>query len=473
MRREEALAKNTAILMFGRLCTQGISFLLLPLYTSILSAEEYGIFDIMITYSTLLLPLVNWQFDQGVFRFVLERRGDKNAITKVFSTMLFSCVLQTVAYVVIIFAINVLHPIDNADFLCLYVCLLVFSSLLLQFARGIGKSTYYAAASFISATATVVFNVIALVILHMGVKGLFLACIVGQFLTIFYLVLKNRIWEYIHISEINHKTYKEVCRYSLPLIPNNLAWWVVNASDRMVIRHFIGLAANGIYTVACKFPNVFITFYNVVNLSWTESVSLHFNDEDRDSFLNEVMITFFKLFASCCYLIIAFMPFIFPIMVNSKFELSYNHIYILMMGMLFRVMVGLYSCIYIATKQSKKVASTSIAAAVINLSVNLILVNRIGLYAASVSTLVAFLTMFIIRYVDVNRIVQMRGDYKTYFLTFILGIGIGIAYYSNSKPFQVLALVTVLIYSVIENISFIKTGLALVKKYMLKIRMKS
>lgn len=66
----------------------------------------------------------------------------------------------------------------------------------------------------------------------------------------------------IHLS-----IFKSVGTYSIPLIPNNLAWWVVNASDRTIIAHFLTTAANGIYSVANKFPNVFISFYNILNLS--------------------------------------------------------------------------------------------------------------------------------------------------------------------------------------------------------------
>ena len=61
------MAKNTVVLTFGKICTQGISFLMLPLYTSILDTTEYGTFDLLVTYATLLLPLVNWQLDQGIF----------------------------------------------------------------------------------------------------------------------------------------------------------------------------------------------------------------------------------------------------------------------------------------------------------------------------------------------------------------------------------------------------------------------
>ena len=53
MSRKTELAKNTAILTVGKLCTQCISFFLLPLYTAILSTEEYGTFDLLVTYSAL------------------------------------------------------------------------------------------------------------------------------------------------------------------------------------------------------------------------------------------------------------------------------------------------------------------------------------------------------------------------------------------------------------------------------------
>ena len=83
---------------------------------------------------------------------------------------------------------------------------------------------------------------------------------------------------------------------------------------------------------------------------------------------------FFKIFASACFGVVAVMPFIFPVMVNAKYREGYNQVLILMYAMLFRVLVGLYSCVYIAAKQSKKVAYTSAAAAVINLTADLLFI---------------------------------------------------------------------------------------------------
>lgn len=80
---------------------------------------------------------------------------------------------------------------------------------------------------------------------------------------------------------------------------------------------------------------------------------------------------------------------------NLKYSAAYNQILILMYAMLFRVLVGLYSCVYVAQKNAKKIAYTSISAAIINIAVDLILINKIQVFAASLSTLIA-LTIFLI-----------------------------------------------------------------------------
>ena len=463
MSRQKDLAKNTAILTVGKVCTQCISFFLLPLYTAILSAEDYGTFDLFVTYATLLLPLINWQLDQGLFRFMLDYRGNKDEQKKLFSTLLLSSTAQNIIYVVLFICIEPFLKIKNAYFLLLYVVLQVYNALFLQFVRGLGYSIKYTIASFISASATAVLNVIALVFLRMGLQGLFVSTLTAQLLTLIYLVISSRSWEYFSLKNARIGTFKKVGTYSIPLIPNNLAWWVVNASDRTIISHFLGTAANGIYSVANKFPNVFINFYNILNLSWTETVSLHYNDEDRDEFLTDTMTSLVKLFVAACLGIVACMPFVFPIMVNAKYSAAYNQILILMYAMLFRVLVGLYSCVYVAQKNAKKIAYTSISAAIINITVDLILINKIQVFAASLSTLVAFLSMFIVRYIDVNKTVHMRIKKPIAIGSILLSVMLIGTYYCNNKVIQFVALCITALYAVVTNMDMLRSGIALVK----------
>lgn len=469
MSREKDLARNTAVLTFGKICTQCISFLLLPLYTSILEDYEYGTFDLMLTYATLLIPLVNWQFDQGIFRFLLDVRNEKEKQNRLFSTVFAANFIHSLVFAVILMVVNYFIKINNFLFLILYVIMQTFVALFLQFARGIGRNKVYAMASFISASTTVILNVLTLTFFHMGLRGLFEATLFAQIIASVYLCMELKLWKCFNIKYVSKSIYQEVRRYSLPLIPNNLAWWIVNVSDRTIVSYVLGVAVNGIYTVANKFSNVFIQFYNIFNLSWTETVSLHYQDQDRDTFLSEMITTMYKLFFSACTGIVALMPFIFPLLVNEKYQDAYPQIIILMYAMLLRIIVGLYSSIYVATKESRKIAYTSAASAIINIVINLLFISKIGLYAASLSTFVAFGIMAIVRYVDINKTIHMKIDAKILGSSFVLAVLLMITYYMNQPIINLIMLGGVCLYALCMNwsiiVSIFHMGTNFVKKF--------
>ena len=77
MSREKILVKNTAILTIGKICTQMITFFLLPLYTAILSTEEFGIVDLLNTLVSLLLPIITFQIEQALFRNLIDVRENE------------------------------------------------------------------------------------------------------------------------------------------------------------------------------------------------------------------------------------------------------------------------------------------------------------------------------------------------------------------------------------------------------------
>ena len=94
MSRQSTLMKNTAIILFGKVCTQLISYLLLPLYTTVLSTEEYGTVDLLITYVTLIAPVITLQMESAVFRFLIDVRSDKTAASRIITNSL-ACLLGT------------------------------------------------------------------------------------------------------------------------------------------------------------------------------------------------------------------------------------------------------------------------------------------------------------------------------------------------------------------------------------------
>lgn len=453
--RQMQLAKNTAILTAGKMCTQCVSFFLLPLYTALLDPSDYGIVDLISTYAAMLLPICNWQIDMGLFRFMLDVRGNREQQKEMVSTIINLNHIQTIVFLLLFLFLQIFVKSEYKIFLALEIILNLYSATMMQTARGVNRNDIYSIASFLSASLTVVFNVLFIAFLRMGALGMFYGLILAKILTNLYLVAALKFWKYYNICIFNHPMLKEIAEYSLPLIPNQLSWWVVGASDRVIVSSVLGVAQNGVYSVANKFSSMYITFYNIFNLAWTESCAVHINDEDSNKYLSDVITTMFSLFSSICIGIAACMPFAFPILINESYGDAYQQIPILLCAVLCQSVVGLISVVYTAKKMSKVLAKTSFWIAVINISTDLLLIKFIDLYAASISTLIAYSAMMIYRWIDVQKYVHIVIPIRKMIKVFGLAVFVGVAYYSSSKNLQIIAFWITVISSIIENKEFL------------------
>ncbi len=451
MSRERQLVKNTVIVAVGKICTQFISFFLLPLYTAMLSTEEYGTVDLLNTYISLLLPLIILQIDQGIFRFLIDARESEEEKKSLISTTVIIVTLQSIAYLVIYAIVGQFINNEYKYFLATNVVASIFSSIMLQISRGLGDNKVYSIGSLISASGTVILNVIFIVIFKWGAYGMLLASLIANCLCALFVFIKKKIYKYVSKGAFSKVQLKSIWKYSIPLVPNMLSWWIVNASDRTIVSNIISISANGIYSAANKFSSVCITFFNIFNMTWSESASMYIKDKDSSIYFTNIMNTALRIFSAICIGIIAIMPFVFPILVNEKFNEAYYQIPILMISTLCNIMVSLLGSVYVAKKNSKEIAKTSIFAAVINIGVNLGLVKFIGLYAASISTLVAYLAMAIYRYIDVQKYIKIKVDFKLVLYTVLISIIIFTTYYMRITWLSIVSLSITVLYAILIN----------------------
>lgn len=452
MSREKNLAKNTIIITIGKICTQLITFFLLPLYTGILSTEEYGTVDLLNTLVSLLLPIVTFQVEQAVFRELIEVRGKKDKESRIISSAVITVIFQCIVYLIIFALISPFINNHYKFFLATNVVANIFLSLLLQIARGFGDNKKYAFASFISALSTIIFNVLFLAIIKLGANGMLLGTMLGQIVATIYLFISLKLYKYLKFKDYKKEVIKSLWKYSLPLIPNAISWWVFNASDRVIASAFLGVDQNGILAASLKFSVVFITFYNIFNMSWTESISIAIKDADVSDYFNRMFNIVLRLFTAMVVGMIACMPFVFPIMINEKFSAGYGLVPISIIGSLFNVVVGLISVIYVAEKNTKAIASTSIVSAVINIIVHLVLIKFMGLYAAVISTFVAFFAMSIYRLMDASkRYFKIKIDMKFIIQSLIALIFVFVSYYINNIYLNVFVVLFAVLFAIYIN----------------------
>ena len=452
MNREKELLKNTAIITIGNIATKLISFFLLPLYTALLTTKEYGVVELLNTLVSLCVPIFTLQLDQAIFRYLIDNRGKEDNIKKGISTALKFVIIASILFLAIFFVFSPLVNNEYKYFLATNVIASIFSSMFLQISRGLGDNKVYAEGSFITAAIAVILNVVFIAGFKWGANGMLSANLIGNIICSIYIFFRKKIYKYIEFKDFSKDLLKKLLKYALPLIPNAIAWWIFNSSDRIIVSAFLGLDSTGILSASYKFSNAYIMVYNIFNMTWTESAALHINDDDNTEYFNKVINTVFNLFASICVVLIAFMPIIFKIMINEKFGESYNQIPILLLSTLFNVLVGLLSVIYIAKKDTKAVAETSFVAAFINAVVNLALIKFIGLYAASVSTLVAYAVLGINRYFDVRKkYMKISLNFKDTILTTIMLAIVFLTYYLKNNIFIAISMVISIIYALFIN----------------------
>ena len=241
MNREKLLIKNTAIVSIGKICTQLITFFLLPLYTAVLSTEEYGVVDLLNTLVGLFLPIVTLQIEQGVFRYLLDCRDNEKEQKTIISSTVFFLIVQSIIYLVCFVIVSQWIHNDYKYFLAINLIANIFSAVLLQISRGLGDNTSYAIGSFLSGAVTVILNVIFIVVFKMGAYGMLTATLIGNLLCSLYIIFRKKIYKSVSTKANDTVVLKKILKYSIHLVPNMISWWVVNASDRTIISSVLGI----------------------------------------------------------------------------------------------------------------------------------------------------------------------------------------------------------------------------------------
>ncbi|TAH33730.1 hypothetical protein EYC59_04360 [Candidatus Saccharibacteria bacterium] len=432
--KKEALVKNALIIAFGNASVQLISFLLLPFYTSHLTTQDFGVVDLITTYSLLLVPILTLEMGMAAFRFLIDAREDPKAKTRIITNVVQLAGVILLVLVGFFFVVIQFVHIPYGGLALASVATAVLPALLMQFARGLDRIKAFAASSIVAGLITVSLNIILIGPFNMGARGMLIAGIAANLVSSLYLFITLRIHRYIDFRTGDNAMRRELLKYSVPLIPNTISWWVINAADRTIIAIFLGVASNGIYAIAYKFPTIFTTIFSYFGLSWAESASVHINSKDRDTYFSEVMTASVKFFGSLTCVMIAFMPIVFPLLVDKAYSEAYQYIPILIAASFFSATAALYGAIYIAKKKTKDIAMTTIWAGVLNVVLSLVLIKFIGLYATAFAAAVAYLVLTVYRHHDSKKYVAITYEGNVLIQIALFFIFTTAVYYYNALP---------------------------------------
>lgn len=413
--REKRLLTNTLILSVGTLCTKGMMFFMAPLFTRWLTSYEYGEFDLLVSYISLLLPILTLSSGEAIFRFLLDA-DNLNEKNKWLSTALFiyflSMIIAGVSTVVII-KITYIDSFLAIAFLS-YFCAEIMYNFCMSVMRGLKKLQYYTLGNIVSVLTMSLAVFLCVKKFSWGLPGILMGYAIGDITAVFIMLFLSQIFMNIHFSAISIDAIKEIILYAVPMIPNAISWWIISVFDRSLVSSILGTNINGIYAIANKIPNLCQTFFSIFHLSWQQSATEAANDQDRDIYYSGIFNELIKGVISICIIVLSFNYWFFKILFNVEYFTGYYHAPILVFSLIFLLGSQFLGGIYVAQKESWKNGRTTIFGALTDIIFNAVLIRTIGLYAASLSTLLSYFVLFIIRWIDIQKNFKITININSY-----------------------------------------------------------
>lgn len=373
--------------------SRGIGFLLVPLYTHVLSPEAFGSLDLLLAFANLITLTVALEVSQAVQRFYPDT-ADASEQRRLFSTAFWFSVAAYLGFTVLAWlATPVLAPVamgrSNLELPFRIGLLYVFVNgiyiFLLNQLRCELRSREYSLVSFTATLFTTVTSVLLTLIAGLGLVGLLGAMTIGSAmgLALSFSLLRQRV-----CLQLDAQVLNRMLSFSLPLVPSGLAVFVNTYVDRLLINRLLSTGDVGIYGFAIRIATLATFLMVAFQASLTPLLYARYREPDTPAqlarlFRGFVVLALFSivLLAACSRLLVLWLA-------PAAFAGAELVIPILALALLLAQM-------YIFAPGPALQAKTNVfwivngSVAFLNIVLNLILIPRFGLPGAAVATAVA------------------------------------------------------------------------------------
>ena len=208
--------------------------------------------------------------------------------------------------------------------------------------------------------------------------------------------------------------------FSSPLILNNVSWWVIQSSDKVMVEAMISAAALGIYTAAAKIPALINVMVTIFQQAWGISAVKEFESSNDRSYYSTVLRYLFLFISGACVFFVAIMKAFMTHYVGKDFIDAWHYVPLLLVSAVFAGVAGYFGSMYSALKKSVNNMLSTATAAVVNIVFNFLLIPSMGIWGAVIGTLIAYITIAFFRLFDVKRFVAIDIKWQTFLPTILI-----------------------------------------------------
>ncbi|KAB7679816.1 oligosaccharide flippase family protein [Bacillus sp. AS_5] len=469
------MLKNIIVFAFGSFGTKIIAFLLIPLYTHTLTKGEFGYIELINVLVFILVPIISFQLSDASYRFLLDASDDKER-GKIISSTIIVILFSTIIFGIVSYFISQSSVNDDIlqdrSILVFWVCIsAMFIGVFKQIARGIEKSMAFAATDILQTTLLASGAIYLLHTKGMGVDGYFYSLIFSNVFSICILVTWIKIWRYVRLSLYSSVYAKEMLKYGAPLVPNVLAWWFINASDRFILVEYTNFDTVGLYALAFKYASILMIFSSIFTLAWQTTANQLYKSSENKAIFSKVFKVYYVFFVAVSIFMLLVQKPIVKVIATPDYFGSWVYIPFLLGANFFVVMAGFYSVTHLLAKRTASIFYSTLVVGLLNIILNIAFVPKFGAVASAVGTCISCFAMWIIRIIDTRKYIDVVIDKIHLSKNLVLFAIAGVIQYLNMDIMvYIMISCMIVIMMLLTNYSLLKECVSIVKELILKLK---
>ncbi len=384
---------------------KGISFLTAPIFTRLLTTEEYGKITVYASWLDVIGIFAMFGLCNNVFyNGITEFKKDRNRF--VFSMLTLSNLITLLVFAAV-WTVNkyVFRFLQVSDHLILFM----FFTFLLEPAFEFWKTRQRFDFKY---RLLCVFMLLVMIFSPLcAIGGIFLfpeakveARIVGAQLMTLLICTGCYVLTVLRAEGMPRVRYwKYALLYNLPLIPYFLSTYILSSSDRLMIAHYCGEDKAGIYGIAYTMSAVVNIIWSSVNATMIPTIYKRC-EEKRMHTLSEFVNPVIMAYASICIMIMMMAPEVIAFLAPSSYGEGMYVIPAIVGGVFYMSIFSIFSNVIYYHKKPRYVMGAGVAAAVANFILNMLFIPTVGYLAAGYTTLAAYLVEVLWAYMAMKKV---------------------------------------------------------------------
>ena len=387
---------------FGNFLVKGVVFLTLPIFTRLLTTQEFGDFNNFIAWMSLLAIISSLSLHASInrARFDFQERIDEFLSSIIVLSTLFTavCYLAVISFSSFF---TILFDMDIRYIHIMFITLLVSPAMELMQTRNRLFHQYklFVLYSILSSLGSAILAIILVTQLEdklFGrIFGMALPIVIINLVIFLTILLKGR--------RVSLQFWKYALITCVPLLPHLLAGNILSTSDRLIIQQYCGPQDLALYSLTYSVSTIVAVIWTSMNQAWAPWMMEKMNQGNHQE-IRRRFKPYLLLFIAIAQVIILLAPEIVLVLGGPSYLQAKYVMPPVITGGVFQFAYSLYVNIEIYERKTVFISMGTVLAALINVSLNLVLIPRYGYMVAAYTTLFSYFLLMLFHYLIVRKL---------------------------------------------------------------------